>query len=987
VINNIRLRKCYRIHLVKLTICILGLLFARSAFAQETYIYHFTTKEGLLSNNCYYTLQDKRGYIWIGTDAGVSRFDGRRFENFSVDDGLSDNQILQINEDRIGRIWFLSLNGQLSYFYNGKIYNESNDKLLKILKFNAIIVSFFEDSKGRLWFGTNKNILYMWDGMKLRNFVSTNLSAQFINCFIHEDQKGKIWAYSMDCVRVFSGESFSLVADAVLPISYKTILNLRNKNLLYLAKDGLFYNDISKTSLVIKLKKDLLIKDPGYFYANRKELWLSNNDGVYHMDATGKTIHYLDRIPTSQVLKDDKDNMWFTTTNGIYMLPKTEDRLYKLNVLKDNKKTAVKSILKDSANRLWLGLDDGAINILNKHKILVDQVKFKDQATFQKIKQLSIAQNKKSLYFASDYGIGAISDIFAPVKNIAFLRETNQAGYVVKNFSINGSSAMAIALSSGVTIIKDRLKNFEFTSSNFKEGTNFFNNRSYNVFYDQHQSLWFSNINGLSKFSGRGLNTLYQEDLLLSKRINAIRECPDGTLVLATDGYGLIFLKNNKIVNHITQKEGLANNICKGLFVKGNEIWVITNNGINRIFKDGVKLDVESFEYTNALLKNDVNDLYIDKDTAYFATNNGLVYFYNKPADQLKEVPKVWISSVSVNNVLQDLNGRKMMLDPFSNNLVFRYNTIDFQNQEMSFKYRLKDNLDWVETKNRRIEFSSLSPGNYKFELSARSSNSKWSDPVSVSFELEAHFWETIWFLAILFSIAAILFYKLAVVITKKQKDKEQQQLLLKNKILMLEQRALQAMMSPHFVFNVMNSIQHYINTKDTSSANKVLTGFARLIRKNLEIVTKSFITLEEEIEYLELYLTLEKKRFGEKFQYHFEIDSKIDKEETFLPSMLLQPYIENAIWHGIMPKEEGGKIEILITGTDDNYLLIKIVDNGIGINNSYKNKSSNHHESKGMNLTQERINLLNQIEVKPIHINIQQNGNSGTTVAIKVPN
>jgi ligand-binding sensor domain-containing protein len=103
---------------------------------------HYTTKNGLPSNNCYYTLHDKKGYIWIATDAGVSRFDGTVFENFSVDDGLPDNQVLQLREDSKGRIWFLSLGGQLSYFYNGKVYNPDNDSQLKQLNFNAVVVSF-----------------------------------------------------------------------------------------------------------------------------------------------------------------------------------------------------------------------------------------------------------------------------------------------------------------------------------------------------------------------------------------------------------------------------------------------------------------------------------------------------------------------------------------------------------------------------------------------------------------------------------------------------------------------------------------------------------------------------------------------------------------------------------------------------------------------------------------------------------------------------
>jgi len=208
---------------------------------------------------------------------------------------------------------------------------------------------------------------------------------------------------------------------------------------------------------------------------------------------------------------------------------------------------------------------------------------------------------------------------------------------------------------------------------------------------------------------------------------------------------------------------------------------------------------------------------------------------------------------------------------------------------------------------------------------------------------------------------------------------------LVRNKILMLEQRALQAMMNPHFVFNVMNSIQHYINTKDTGSANKVLTGFARLIRKNLEICTKSYISVEEEIEYLELYLSLEKKRFGGKLNYEIKVDPAIDRDETLIPSMILQPYIENAIWHGIMPKEDGGTIGIVIGLKAENTLLIEVKDDGVGIDNSLKDKKG-EHVSKGMSLTKERVNLLNQVASNSIQIDIKQDGISGTLVSIEVP-
>ena len=931
-------------------------------------------------------MQDTKGYIWIATDAGVSRFDGKVFENFSVDDGLPDNQILQLKEDSKGRIWFLALNGQLSYFHNGKIYNETNNNLLELLRFNAVIVSFFEDSKGRIWLGTNKNLLVMWNGKRIMKFISANEEKKFINTFVHEDRNHKIWTFSNGCVRTLDNKKFTIVPHSTLPLSYKTALNLPDHTMAFIDSNGLNIKDGDKAQFNAEINPSLLNSDLGYFHLDEnKELWLSNGTGVHHIKIDGKTDRYLNNISSSQVIKDAKNNMWFTTNNGIYMLPQKPERLYIVNSEDGLSSNVVKSVIKDGENRFWLGMDGAKIDVLRLDNFTINNISLPDDSKYNTIKQLTIDQTNQSVYFASDYGLGRIVGIYKGNKRIEYLRETNNSMFVIKSFSISKDKSLSLALSSGVVIIPDRKNNFSFNSLYFREGTDFFNDRAYCVFYDNVQNLWFSNINGLSKLSNGKLQRFYEKSPLLTRRINDIMEMNDGTIILATDGYGMVYIKDYKVTKVITQRDGLTDNICKKLFVKGDNVWVVTNNGINRVTLSGKTAVVETFEYTNALLKDDVNDLYIDSDFAYFATNNGLIFFPAAKVNTTSEAPKVFISSIINDKVKLGLDDTNHILDPSNNNISFYYSAIDFQNKNIIYRYRLKADGAWTETKNRRLEFSSLEPGHYAFEISAKSNNSNWSEPAKVNFVLEEHFWQSTWFLITIFIIAGITFYKVAVIVTRRQKNKEQEQLLLKNKILMLEQRALQAMMNPHFVFNVMNSIQHYINTKDTTSANKILTGFARLIRKNLEICTKSFISLEEELEYLNLYLSLEKKRFGEKFNYTIQVNPTLDKEDILLPSMLLQPYIENAIWHGIMPKDEGGKIDIQIDLEDKDHLHIQIIDDGIGIDNSLKNKKG-HHISKGMDLTRERINLLNQVEVNPIQMTIKQNGISGTFVSISIP-
>nr|WP_184659814.1 sensor histidine kinase [Pedobacter cryoconitis] len=970
-----------------ITLLVILLVSSVYCYAQTTFIKHYSTKDGLPSNSCYFILQDKKGYIWVASDAGVSRFDGKVFETFSIDDGLPDNQIIRLNEDRSGRIWFSALNGQLSYFQNGVIYNENNNKLLKFLKFNGVVTSFFEDSKGNIWFGTNKNLLARWDGKSLTKYTSADPSSQFINTFIYEDQTGRIWALSAHCLRVFDGKEFSKTKISANSLSYKTAKNLPDRTMYFLDKKGLNFKNGASQILTMKIDSSLLADNPGYFYAeSQKELWLTTNSGVYHLEADGTKTHYLHNLTTNQVIRDNRENMWFATSNGIYMLPKKSKRIYTIDNHYGLSNNIVKSVIRDYQGRLWLGLDNGKINMLSKPARKVITIDIPDKKKFNSIKQISTDSSGKTIFFSSDYGLGMFNtNQQSQAKDIKYLQETHNSGYVLKSFGISSKNQLSMALSSGVVMLNDPFHKLSFTSSNYKEGENFFSNRAYRVYYDKDDNLWFSNVNGLAELSSGKLIRHYQRHPLLTKRISDIAQLPDGTIVLATDGYGLLFFKDNLLIRQITREDGLANNICKKIFIQKDHVWVITNGGINRIFLNG-KNPVESFEYTNNLLDNDINDLYINRDTAYFATNHGLVFFANTPFDRNKEVPKVLISAIINNRKPLSINSDSFNLAPAGNNITFYYSALDFQNNYILYRYRLKENNAWTETRNRRLEFSSLEPGIYKFELSARTNNSQWSKPVAVSFVLKAHFWQTWWFIFLILLIASISFYKIAVIVTQQQKDKEQQRLLLKNKILMLEQQALQAMMNPHFVFNVMNSIQHYINTKDTSSANKILTGFARLIRKNLDICTKSFISIEEEIEYLSLYLTLEKKRFGEKFNYTIHISEEIDQDETMIPSMILQPYIENAIWHGLMPKEDGGKISIVIQPEGDDNLLIQIIDDGIGIDNSLLVKRDKH-ESKGMSLTQERINLINQIEANPIQISIKQNGNSGTTISILVPN
>lgn len=961
-----------------LSLITLALLFCtQNLVAQNVYLPHYTTKNGLPSNNCFYIHEDKKGFIWVATTAGISRFDGAVFENFSVDDGLPDNQILQIREDSKGRIWFIALNGKMSYFKNGKIYNAANDSSLKNLMINGVVVSFLEDSTGKLWFGTNNNLICSWNGRQTTAYTTTAANDRLQNAYLFEED-GKIKAINNTGLFQLEKNTFSRANTSSTPFSFKTVFNSNNK-LSFVNANGLFTRN---STITLQQKLTLTNTNLGYIAINDKGLWLCSNNGVLNINQNGHQKTFLKGSKVNQVVSDSKENMWFTTDEGIYKLPKQEDQLYQFINTNSVSGTTFKSIAKDNQNRLWLGSTNGSITILDLNTFTASQLNLPNKNALNTIKQLQFDPHKNRMFFSSDNALGYV-DASHPLKNEPkFLREINNNVFVIKNFSLSTDGKIAIALSSGVLIL-DNTDDLTFSSYQYKQNINFFKDRSYRVFYDNTERLWFSNINGLSSIVSPKLVSYTKSTSMFSKRINDIAQLGNGSMALATDGYGVIIFNKKGVKKIVNKQTGLTNNVITKMFVNQNQLWTLSISGINQITSNKDEIKVNTIDDVNGMLSDDLNDLLIDNDTAYFATNNGLLYFAHKNLET-QNTSKVYITSITNNGNVLDVSKPFYILKPKNQSLSINYSYISYNNKNITYKYRLNPNRSWIETKNRRLELSSLAPGNYQVEIAAKTQNTSWSAPAKLNFTIEKRLTQKWWFMAICGTLLALIIFYIAVKLTKRQKDKEQEKLLLRNKILTLEQQALQAMMNPHFVFNAMNSIQHYINTKDTTQANKVLTGFARLVRKNLEICTKSYISLAEELNYLTLYLSLEKNRFGDKLTYTIDIDPDIDTEEIEIPSMLLQPFLENAIWHGIMPEEDGGHITLSVAETTPTTITIIIADDGVGISNSLAQKDSNH-QSKGMKLTKERIDLLNEIESKSIQLSVQQNGIKGTLVVLSI--
>ena len=207
-----------------------------------------------------------------------------------------------------------------------------------------------------------------------------------------------------------------------------------------------------------------------------------------------------------------------------------------------------------------------------------------------------------------------------------------------------------------------------------------------------------------------------------------------------------------------------------------------------------------------------------------------------------------------------------------------------------------------------------------------------------------------------------------------------------------MEQKALHAMMNPHFIFNVINSIQHFINAGDKGSANRYLGDFARLIRISSRFSEKSLVLLEEEIAYLELYLSFEKLRFGEHLTYEIIIEPVIDLRKTSIAVMMIQPYLENAIWHGILPASDNGHLILQIDQESDSLLKIIVMDNGVGINKLFlsNNLLKKPHDKLMASITLQRLKLMEETSGQDLYVCYKylhpDRKNKGTIVEFLLP-
>jgi ligand-binding sensor domain-containing protein len=966
---------------------------------------NYTAAQGLSNDNVWSMLEDRKGNLWFGhLDGGVDKFDGKSFTRYQTRQGLSDDSVISILEDRSGNLWFGTNKGGVNK-YDGKTFIHYTTK--QGLSGNQVR-SIIEDSKGNLWLGTNGGIS-KYDGKSFSNYTTDQgLSNADIICLL-EDRKGKLW------IRTFGGsvnkydgkvfEQYSMSQSQSGNIVDK-ILEDRSGNLWFtLYGEGVIKYD-GKSFTQFRFEQGLSINKLHSIREDKNgNLWLGTDDGVCRYD--GKTFtHFNSSLGLGEgsynsICEDKDGTIWVGISGaGVDRFDGKSVSHYTTDQGLNNNN--VMCVLKDRKGNLWVGTLDGGLNKYDGHSFsqfenfpkqtsvwFIREDK-KGNIWFGTAKGLYQYNGKSFTHFGRAQGLSweSISSICEDSKGNLWLG-TEYDGVVNK-----------LDLSTAET------GRYSITHYNINRGTSV--SRVYSILEDKNNNLWFGiNGEGVIKFDGKFFTRYTTDQGLSSNSVNSIVEDKDGNLWFLTNN-GLCKMKspgNNKrekpdpdhtkislFTTYLYADGffGVGSHLNSMILDRNGNIWAGTGNRLTCYHPEGDIPDTipPTIQLTGlALFDEKINwlDLEKKKDSTFILNNgsplkhfnfSGLTSWYNQPEN--------------------------LELAYYNNYITFQFIGITTNRpKQVRYKYFL-DGLDenWSSITNKpEATYSNLPNGTYTFKVKAVNSEGFWSKELDYTFTILPPWWETWWFrltagLLILIAFYAVIRWRLhrKFRLQLEHSAKEKQMAELQKQKTELEMQALRAQMNPHFIFNSLNSINRFILQNDKLQASEYLTKFSRLVRLTLQNSQASFISLESELEALQLYLDLESIRFDHHFDYTITVANDIDSSLVKVPPLIIQPYAENAIWHGLMHKQEKGHLDIKVIEQDD-LLLCKIIDDGVGRKKAseLKSKSASTHRSMGMRITADRIALLHQKKQITPYVTIKDlilpDGRAGgTEVTLKIP-
>ncbi|MEY3849654.1 MAG: hypothetical protein RJA38_95 [Bacteroidota bacterium] len=993
-------------------ISLVFMLLPMLVFGQQFSFIQYSLKEGLAQTQVRCIQQDNKGYVWIGTLGGASKFNGNDFVNFSRTDGLINNQINCIQQlqneqivfGSIGGISVLEGNTFTNHKYTGELNDASTTSLLEINPNNLLVGT----ERGLIEYRNNtfeeNNITLFFQGESIKR-IRKSLSGEILVA----SKKG-IWKLNNnqweEIYRIPDEENviFDFIQNSAGEIwavtSYGGVLNLNT---------GLSLTNIGDYALNNVFTGIDTHKGKIYF-TSRTGVVLFNESDQSHLLFSKSNGLEVDDI--RQVFIDREGIQWFASYGGgIFKLTSTQFKSFNTsNGLTGN---AVMSITQDSRGNYFFGTYDNGISFLSNSSDNFSA--FFNAALNELSPNLRVWTTLKSWGWKGNIFIGTPEGLyeydccsFSRPHWLHLGKEEGLEEEIVLSLLERRDGSLLIGTNKGIQAYSNK------TFQSFSQFPNFPATRIRHMLETSDGKIWMATRDGISLFYNNTFTNFGEAQGLQDASAYSIAELPNGEIISGTQS-GL-YKGNESGFSHLNISEEPGGNTVNFLKVIQNKLWIGTLNGIfvwELNSAGGLGERIIHLNESDGLisLETNLNAIFVDqKNTVWVGTPNGVMQIELSAIEEKFNIPLPLVHLTNIQSNLENIDWKVLTSGKwdgkaFPNGLEFNYRqnsfTFFFDASSTTYPERLEYSY-WLEgldstwsspTSFSQVNFNNLPSGTYTFHIRARNGKwGTWSEEVTWQFRILPPWYLTWWVILIEFILLSTIVILISRSRRRNIRNKHMaEQSEMKAKLLMLEQQSMNSSMNRHFIFNALNSIQYYINRQDRIAANQYLTDFAKLIRKNLDSSQENFAPLSEEIERLELYLKLESMRFPDKFKYHIQLDSPEVLRQVKIPAMLIQPFLENSIWHGLLPKDSGGLLHVHF-GLKDECLEIRIEDNGIGLAESQARKTnSDGHISKGMEITRSRIALIEQMTGKRIELKgpedwKSESGESGTRVTLHFP-
>ena len=904
-----------------------------------------------------------------------------------------------MQEDKHGRIWFRSFSGRLSYWANDSIYSiRANDSIVSYLG-NSLVTSFYIDSGDTIWCGlraslgcfkilpgyTEKELKYI--NLNIKGTYIMRLEGDHVICGNVLGKNIETPWYFMFNREKLTGQSFQSTSRIknlrAAGIGEGRVLITNGRNIVLWSGSSTF--ELPELQKLVRTEVSFIKQEGTQFWIGSYGSGVRSVSIVKDKMIAGSAA-LLNGLTVTDLGWDNEGGTWFTTLEqGIYYAS-ADHFMIKTSVADSGQFTRMK--LTALRNCLLSSQANGKVNLYYPDSTLRNI-----PVESPKLRAVLAAEGTP---FPIIFNTGK-EFIHNQFQAHAFFRSGGQAIPLFDTLK-NRMSVDWFGLDSlrGKIFFTDRFRLYVLSE---KEPTLRFLGtlpvRVYSIYIDKAGILWMGTLNGLWSFSEGKFTYHGSENPFMSYRINDMITTKDGLCWFATLGNGVILKKDGKFTK-FTMKDGLSSNNCECMVLdKQNTLWIGTKNGLSSLRQDGSgKWIGNKYSLGGDLLSQKISELKLCGSDLWIRVENLLLTHHLPMQSPGIQQPPVFITSFSINNKSYRTEVVPQ-LDYNENSFRVQYVGLSYRSfGKLTYEYKL-DGLDtaWHLSQNTSMFVAFLAPGNYTFRVRIVGENNIRGETAEVRFVIKKPFWDTWLFRALILSLFAGIILVTVRILIRSIRRKDERKSALSLQIAGLEMKAIRAQMNPHFIFNAINSIQNHILKNDSRTAQDYLAKFARLIRSVLENSKSENIPLVQEIETLQLYIELEQMRAHGRFTCRIEVEPALPVYEVLIPPLLLQPFVENAILHGLWPLQDAsGVIEIRIRKRNE-MLECVIEDNGVGRKASLwmKKHTEATHKSMGLSLTEERIKALNTFNNSVANLTIEDkvdtNGKPcGTLVTLLLP-